>query len=377
MGQIISYITGFWAVPPLLNLPTEIILLIVSHLSSSPESLVALSLTCKALSSILDRDAVKLCEKSRRQLLLLLEKDLGSRFFYCSVCCQLHHFSQQWSPITADYLWMPKSCIDYYYNKNFRPTPALFGNRNYLYGRLVMNRHLHGSPKGLPLKSLQHPTLVASWGDGPLWLETPSPRIIGDELFLCITHTLAGEAATLRDAIDEGRHGICMHVATDPVDLWNTHRRDVYRMPELFEPEGSKAQRPPPFEECRDVPGSCTVCLTDYITTIERAKVREITQCQTCKSSVNQVSIEPPLDGWSITITAYHQLGRCRDPEDWKWVSFLESPLDRILSKSPAKRDMAVYPPGVIRRKWQTVESPIEGLKHHKKVWTEILGVLL
>lgn len=60
MGQILSYIQGLLKIPPLLNLPTEILLLIASHLSSSPESLVALSLTCKALSSILDRDAVTL-----------------------------------------------------------------------------------------------------------------------------------------------------------------------------------------------------------------------------------------------------------------------------------------------------------------------------
>lgn len=127
MGQILSYIKGLLKVPPLLNLPTEILLLIASHLSSSPESLVALSLTCKALSSIFERDAVTLCEKSRRQLLLLLEKDLGSRFFYCSVCCQLHHFSQQWSPTTASHLYMPNnSCISYHYNKLFLPTPASY-----------------------------------------------------------------------------------------------------------------------------------------------------------------------------------------------------------------------------------------------------------
>lgn len=129
MGQIISYITGLWTVSPLLNLPTEILLLIAPHLSSSPESLIALSLSCKALSSILDRDAVRFGEKSRRQLLLLLEKDLGNRFFYCSVCLKLHHFSQQWSPPSADYLWMPNiSCVQYYYNKNFIPSPASYLN---------------------------------------------------------------------------------------------------------------------------------------------------------------------------------------------------------------------------------------------------------
>lgn len=152
-----------------------------------------------------------------------------------------------------------------------------------------MNRHLYGFPKGLPLESLERPTLVASWGGGPFWRETPSARIIGDELFLCITHTLEGEAATLRDAIDEGRHGICMHIATDPVDLWSTHRRDVYRIPELFRPKGNKSHGSLPFQPCRDVPGSCIVCLTDYTTTIERAKVRKITQSETSKNKVSIV----------------------------------------------------------------------------------------
>ena len=152
-----------------------------------------------------------------------------------------------------------------------------------------MNRHLYGFPKGLPLESLERPTLVTSWGGGPFWRETPSARIIGDELFLCITHTLEGEAATLRDAIDEGRHGICMHIATDPVDLWSTHRRDVYRIPELFRPKENKSQGSLPFQPCRDVPGSCIVCLTDYTTTIERAKVRKITQSETSKNKVSIV----------------------------------------------------------------------------------------
>lgn len=60
-----------------------------------------------------------------------------------------------------------------------------------------MNRHLYGSPNGLPLESLERPTLLDSWNGGPFWRETPSSRIIDDELFLCITHTLLGEAATL------------------------------------------------------------------------------------------------------------------------------------------------------------------------------------
>lgn len=139
MGQILSCILGLSTLPPLLNLPTEILLPIASQLSSSPESLVSLSLTCKTLSSILDRDAVKLCEKSRRQFLLLLEKDLGNRFFYCSFCCQLHRFSQQWSPVSRHYLWMPNfNCICYHDAKTFRPTPESVQNLAfYQYGLYV------------------------------------------------------------------------------------------------------------------------------------------------------------------------------------------------------------------------------------------------
>lgn len=92
------------------------------------------------------------------------------------------------------------SCMHYHYNKTFRPTPQSYEvpvshpyELNYLYGRLVINRHLHGSPNGVPLENLERPTLLNSWGDGPLWLETPFPRIIDDELFLCITHSISGE----------------------------------------------------------------------------------------------------------------------------------------------------------------------------------------
>lgn len=118
-----------------------------------------------------------------------------------------------------------------------------------------MNRHFYGSPKGLPLESIAFPAIARNEPDEPFWQETPSARIIGDELFLCITHTLEGRGTTLRGIIDRGWSGICNHLA-----------RDRFRsMPELLEP----------FENCHNGPGSCNVCLTDYITTVERAEVHE------------------------------------------------------------------------------------------------------
>ncbi|KAK1236796.1 hypothetical protein MKX07_005915 [Trichoderma sp. CBMAI-0711] len=378
MGHFISYVTRRPTVSPLLQLPTEILLLIASQLSSSPESLVALSLTCKTLSSILERDAAILPEASKHRLLLLLEKDLGDAFFYCSFCCRLHQYSQQWHPKVLGALRPSRRCFLYHEKKMFHPTPdsyqfALY----YIYGRLVMNRHFYGFPKGLPLERLECSTLVPSWDGGPLWQENHFAKIIDDELFICTTHTIAGSAATLRDAIDEGRHGVCMHTATDPVDLYFSHRNRLYRMPEFLEPEDDKAHgSPPPFRACRDVLGACTVCLTDYVTTIERAEVNEITKSNYGLSLIDaaygrvlsarlgeQISVGPLVDGWSITITAYHQLGRCRSPEDWKWVTLTDTPIDRVLSKSPdqPRRDMAVFPPGAIRDMWQNEGSSTRG----------------
>lgn len=216
--------------------------------------------------------------------------------------------------------------------------------------------------------------MVSSWGGGPSWQEDHSARIINDELFICTTHTIAGRASTLRDAIDEGRHSVCMHTATDPVDLCYPHRNRIYRMPEFLEPEGDEAHGSTlPFRACRDVLGACTVCLTDYVTTIERAEVKEITMSDYEVSFISpvygqgasarlgeQLSVGPPVDGWFITITAYHRLGRCRDPEHWKWVTLTETPVARVISKGPGqpRRDMVVPPPGAIRETWRTGRGP-------------------
>jgi hypothetical protein len=89
-------------VPPFLNLPVELVIRITFHLSSTPESILALSLTCKSLFHVLQGDVVKYRNQQCRQnLLLLLEKDLGERVFYCSVCRQLHTFSAWWSPVNV------------------------------------------------------------------------------------------------------------------------------------------------------------------------------------------------------------------------------------------------------------------------------------
>lgn len=107
MGQLFSRLLGRLPTPPptppLLNLPVELLVLIVDHLSSSPESIIALSLTCKSLFGVLRSDVASLRgHQCRSSLLALLEKDLGDRFFYCSKCCQLHRFSASWNPTDTE-----------------------------------------------------------------------------------------------------------------------------------------------------------------------------------------------------------------------------------------------------------------------------------
>ncbi|EHK16481.1 uncharacterized protein TRIVIDRAFT_206095 [Trichoderma virens Gv29-8] len=345
MGQFLSCILGQSPLPPLLKLPVEIILLIAYQLSSSPESLVALSLTCKTLSFLCNRDAVNLGDESRRHLLLLLEKDLGNKFFYCHVCRQLHHFSQQWDNLNP---WDYK-CYDYQILNTFRPSYSSLYRLSYIQARLIMNRHFYGSPKGLPLESIPHSAVAANEDGRPPWQQTISARIVGDELFLCITHSLTGRAATLRNVIDKGQSGICQHLA------WGRFRR----MPELMKPEGDGSNELSPFQACHEVPGYCTMCLTDYVITVERTEDHERIRSGTEVGANGTVTLKPLINGWSITLIAYHQVGQCRDPEDWKWTRLKETPRITLFphEEHTQHRDMALHPPGAIKEKWQTGET--------------------
>ena len=67
--------------PGILRLPSEIHILIASHLDSSPESIIARALSCKPLYHLLGADVKKLRSSCRLSVLSLLEKDLGANYF--------------------------------------------------------------------------------------------------------------------------------------------------------------------------------------------------------------------------------------------------------------------------------------------------------
>lgn len=141
MGQLLSYLFSLRPVapslspPPLLCLPGEIKLLIGSKLSTSPESIIALALTCKPLYRTLEKyvTELKLSNESRKALLILLEKDLGDRFFFCFVCCELHRFWSSWDPISLGSCF--NSCHSHASNRRslFNPDHRYGGSRYNLY----------------------------------------------------------------------------------------------------------------------------------------------------------------------------------------------------------------------------------------------------
>ncbi|KAK3305572.1 uncharacterized protein B0T15DRAFT_485164 [Chaetomium strumarium] len=343
MGQVLSRLFRAQLPPTLLallRLPAELIFYIVAQLSESPESAVALSLTCKCLRSILADDIAKVPAKCRGQLLALLENDLGDGHFYCSICCQLHVFSAAWNPTSREHLVFENIRRNRFYchaQQVFNPNGAQ--SPYHVFGRLVMNRHFYGAPKGLPLDILAKPFGHAVGEAGRCGL------------FLRVIHTLGGKAVTLRDAIDEGRSCICMHVATDLVDKECRSRKWLARIPELSEPEREPEQEAGEsalFRPCRREPGSCAVCLTDWVTTVERAEVRDIFLSSTTRNGVRRPAWE--LTRGKVMITAYHQLGSCRDIHDWKWVALTQCQTGRSPSSATnPPRDIAVYPHGVVQ----------------------------
>ena len=160
----------------------------------------------------------------------------------------------------------------------------------------MTNRHLYGPTAGLSLESLARSCLVRSSSVGPLWRQSSCARIIGDELFLSITHTIAGRATVLREAIYNGRYSICYHIAMDPAGYTRaSHRTAPDKAAALGKSEWGGMKRNDGscflFNACRDLPGSCDVCLTDYTMTIERAEVGELYRSETApgKASVHFV----------------------------------------------------------------------------------------
>lgn len=334
--------------PPFLDLPLDILHCIFDHLE--PEDCIAFALSCKDLHNwcfprALERLRNPLTTRLQRQAVhLLLEKQCGDRSFYCNSCDGFHPFSTQWrathSRLTLEHPRNDSFCQE---RSRFEPGASIFNpfKVDYTLARLVMNRHFIGPPAGLPLDCLEVEDLRRDHEAKPYtWTQTWRARIISDELMLSAVHTFSplavddGFARSFKEGLDyeaptRWYSKLCSHVAINSDrDLPCVARKGVgTTVLDLFVP-------------CRDVEGSCTTCLTDFTTTI--TWIDGVTEADEAQQHFERTGY------WSIVITTYHQLGKCRSPTDWKWAAaranapwFLE------------RRKDGEHCFGSVRRRWQ------------------------
>ncbi|KJZ77985.1 hypothetical protein HIM_02622 [Hirsutella minnesotensis 3608] len=321
----------------ILRLPADILYLIGDHLDT-PEAL-SLSLTCKAIFAArptMCRRRDKMSPENRRRFLLMLEKDprIGRGVFYCQSCNFLHPFQRSWGPRSEDEARSaparPHHCG---VRDRFSPAGNPYG-LSYTHARLVMNEHLYGAGQGLPLGNIcvRHTEKRPS----TTILCTTDARIKDDELFILRTYAFT----ILNESVPDFRRcggprdfRLCEHTSFFPHSSSSPYRQHI---PQLQQPWTGEQQ----FSPCEDAPGSCGLCLMDY-----------------------EVSIAPlmPTSTWSVTIKAYHQLGACRTPEDWKWARFSEANRPHLFFPNRPNRRGSTHSAGAVKKRWHDQRARIAG----------------
>ncbi|KAI1653645.1 hypothetical protein F4813DRAFT_399645 [Daldinia decipiens] len=313
--------------PAFLNLPLDIIYIIYNSFLD-PVSKLTLTLTCKDMFAVIPiKSLPRLDLSDLGEFLHLLEKDMnGPRpSYFCRACTRLHYLEDTRGDETIfSYSHAIKSnngCCSYY-----------------------------GAPGGLALSAFE--VVNQSSYRQPRWFRKWSARIIDDELFLSSTQKarFVGAEGDFRDLLDRREYQICAHT-------WTMQRGVGFRDKE--EEEGEKLQKyirrlqaaydqrvrmdggapeaqsywynpqwgpgrtvnsfrlekstdsmlhSKLLRQCRDVPGSCLFCDTDYTTTLEKRKVGHWW--------------ERGQEEWVLTIVTYHQLGHGLIPDDPTWIAF-------------------------------------------------------
>lgn len=316
-------------IPPGLGafaLPAEITLIISSQLDVT--SRLSLSLTCRTLYSVCFPERVLQDTAEKEQLLLLLERDLPTHYF-CHLCVKLHRWRGSWS--RSPYSWQAHRLPcrgEWGYSLHSPASHTIC----YRYARLIMNRHLYGSLHGLPLQSLESQEKNISFYGGIVKTTSRRVRIVDDQLLLLATISLShpkGDTAFLRRYLDLKRweHRVCPHITMgdDCSDYGSV------QVPELVKPEATSEH----FQPCNQGLGSCPFCLTDYAIDITWQGDRK---------------------GYLINVLIYSQLGDCRSPFAWQWLTMSTSYLVR--DAQIVRKDRAVdYGPGCVRALWSGAEG--------------------
>lgn len=318
----------------LLDLPADVLYLVSDHLDIA--STYALSLSSRDLYSVgFPKKKQKLKARDQRLLLTLLESDhLASGRFYCHRCNKLHNFEPDCGPrgseTTVDSTII-NTKVKCGLRDVFAPTGNTFGF-TYHHARLVMNRHVYGPEHGIPVENI---CVNNKAQRGNVSIDcTTAAAIIKDELFLHRTYTFivpgGAGVAEFRKTVGHRDFRLCEHLAF-------FRNSSVYQqgIPEL-QTRPRLALSDDGFLTCHKMPGSCGLCLMDY-----------------------DISIQRPEGGeaWQVSINAYHQLGDCRSPDDWKWARFTERSRPHLFLPNRPNRRGSGFSPGMIKRTWASAIS--------------------
>ncbi|KAI0174741.1 hypothetical protein BJ166DRAFT_606659 [Pestalotiopsis sp. NC0098] len=320
----------------LLNkLSIDLVLQITDYLP--PESVAALALTCKTTRNLLPNAEKQLTRESLKPFLLLMERYLAVKFFYCHSCRRLHRYRKAWK-LGTRYDPSPDHwrCLDRI--RSFGPISIRFPDV-----RLATNK-FHLSPDSgidldrLSASSIHIRTLYNNGGRYPVtednehWSVKSSARIIQGELFVRMSHELSLKGGWTRRRVDLlDQHKICQHMYMD----------DPQGLPQQWMLMSAIARNRGEWNQDRtvykyEVPGSCRICLMDYTFYWEERRAVD-----------PQRSAELQHVALYVEIVAYHQLGDGRDPSCWKWQTFSKLPPYQVRRKSRE------HPRGAVLSKWQ------------------------
>jgi hypothetical protein len=321
---------------PLLELPADVVALVVTFLS--PSDKLSAALVCKPLRSICKRNLHKItkhvCKKDKEDFLLRLERDLMATHIYCAVCTRLHRISSLNKPNEPPPFSGAPICLGI----DYKNSPTFSENHfAYHHGRAAMNHHFYGAPAGIDPESLRYKTLFKDINlilGYHVWFGRYSVKIISDNLFLFGENVMESrDVRSMTRKLNAGSFDICPHTTTSAISnrmLCSTRavglsEGDIFRF--LQEPG-------------RVVHGSCARCLTDYTVEISRR------------------SRSPgPVVSFRVKIKTWTDFGQFRSPQDWKWRAWRRKAGEYYLV---TPRNLKTYPPGSVFKRYRPVEEQEE-----------------
>ncbi|KAL6818260.1 hypothetical protein GGI42DRAFT_309669 [Trichoderma sp. SZMC 28013] len=348
----------------ILSLPTEILLLVISHLPLPWR--LSLALTCGFFSQLTRRSTLPSLEGNDLvEFLSTLQRDIPNMYF-CYCCNKLRTFNpnldwkNQAHTDTAGAFrnsrWVPNPTNILH---NILPpsfSPFLFDTKiSFIEANLVMSRHFHGFSHGTSLRGLERCSIFEDvielgkclrfrrWlkrrnyisedlvgakteflGDNLAALPRrenawrfsfrSSPKIIDDELFIARFYTLTGPLVSqeqLKKLMENTSIPICSHLICSAFPsccyLMKSLPRRYLRCCPFIRSEVPYHDDDGKIVEFDPEHGSCLLCSTDYDISLDLKTNNETT----------------------IKISIYHRLGSCRSPGDKLWDYFV-NPLPEV-----------------------------------------------